>query len=209
MVKGDNMADTVKSHGFFKFLSSVYELEAKIVMFGQYDRLRRKLTGKIEMRKGKRILDLATGTGYLAEIMAPADLICTDISIHMLKRARSNVKGNFVLADAHRLPFKDGVFGAAVSSFAMHEVARPSDVLAEMFRTLQPGGEIAVMDVVQQTQFLKKIILQIFHTFVELRTASYMNIADLKAAFGRADDFNMQWEMFGLVIIAWGNKTGA
>ena len=194
------------SHGFFKYLAPVYDFGARMAMFGQYESLRQQLLSKIEIKKGRRILDMASGTGYLAEKMGGVDLVCTDISVHMLKRARAKAKGDFVLADAHRLPFKDGVFHGAVSSFAMHEVGRPGEVLSEMFRVLGPGGEIAVMDVVQQTRFSKKILLEIFHTFVEMRTASYVNISQLKDAFNAADGFNIQLDMFGLVAIVWGRK---
>jgi ubiquinone/menaquinone biosynthesis C-methylase UbiE len=88
----------------------------------------------------------------------------------------------------------------------MHEVAHPSDVLGEMFRVLVPGGEIAVMDVVQQTRFSKKVLLEIFHTFIEMRTATYVNISELKDAFRSADGFNVKWEMFDLVALVWGKK---
>jgi len=196
----------VKSHSFFKFLAPVYDFGARVAMFGQYERLRQQLLGKVELKKGRRILDMASGTGYLAERMGAVDLVCTDISVHMLKRARAKAKGDFVLADAHRLPFKDGVFHGTVSSFAMHEVGRPGEVLGEMFRVLRPGGEIAVMDVVQQTRFSKKILLEIFHTCVEMRTANYVDIALLKDAFRAVDGFNIQLDMFGLVALVWGRK---
>lgn len=198
--------EKVKSHGFFKVLAPIYDIGAKIAMMGQYNRLRDQLLGKIEIKKGRRILDMASGTGYLAERLGVTDLVCTDISIEMLRRARAKSKGDFVLADAHRLPFKDGVFDVAVSSFALHEVAKPYCVVGEMFRVLCPGGEIAVMDVVQQTRFSKKVLLEVFHTFVEMRTANYTSMSKLKDAFIAADGFNVQWEMFDLVALLWGNK---
>ncbi len=200
------MEDAVKSHGLFKYLSPVYDIVAKISMLGQYNRLRRQLLGKITIAKGKRILDLGSGTGYLGEKMGPVDVVSADISIDMLRRARLKSNGEFVVADAHRLPFREGRFDAAVSSFAMHEVARPGEVFSEMFRTLKPGGEMAVMDVVQQSKFSKKILLELFHTFVEMRTAVYVNTADIKLAFKPAEDYNVQWEMFDLVALVWGKK---
>jgi ubiquinone/menaquinone biosynthesis C-methylase UbiE len=201
-----NNMEKVTSHGFFKFLAPVYDIGARIAMMGRYDRLRNQLLEKIDITKGKRILDMASGTGYLAERLDVVDLVCTDISIEMIRRARAKSKGDFVLADAHRLPFRDEVFDAVVSSFALHEVAQPSDVMEEMFRVLEPGGEIAVMDVVQQTRFSKKVLLEIFHTFIEMRTATYVDISELKDAFRTADGFNVHWDMFGLVALVWGNK---
>lgn len=200
--------EKVASHGFFKFLAPIYDIGAKLAMMGQYDRLRNQLLGKIGIKKGRRVLDMASGTGYLAERLGVVDLVCTDISIEMIRRARAKSKGDFVLADAHRLPFRDGVFDTAVSSFAMHEVAQPSDVMGEMFRVLGPGGEIAVMDVVRQTRFSKRVLLEMFHTFVEMRTATYVDISELKDAFKAADGFNVQWEMFDLVALVWGKKRG-
>ncbi|NIA03179.1 MAG: methyltransferase domain-containing protein, partial [Nitrospirae bacterium] len=200
------MENAVKSHGLFKYLSPIYDFVAKISMLGQYDRLRRQLLGKITITKGKHILDLGTGTGYLSEKMGSADVVSTDISIDMLRRAKLKSKGEFVVADAHRLPFKVGVFDAAVSSFAMHEVARPDEVFGEMFRTLKPAGEIAVLDVVQQTRFSRKVLLEVFHTFVEMRTACYVDMKEIKHAFEPAEDLNVQWEMFDLVALVWGKK---
>ena len=79
-------------------------------------------------------------------------------------------------------------------------------VMDEIFRVLGPGGEIAVIDVVQQTRFSKKVLLEIFHTFVEMRTATYVDTSGLKDAFRAADVFNVQWEMFDLIALVWGKK---
>jgi len=80
-------------------------------------------------------------------------------------------------------------------------------VLAEMFRALKLGGDIVVMDVVQQKKLSKNILLQIYHTLVELRTANYVNMMDIKREFNaRTEDFNMQLDMFGLVALVWGKK---
>jgi len=87
--------EKVASHGFFKFLAPIYDIGARIAMMGQYDRLRNQLLGKIEITKGMRVLDMASGTGYLAEQLGVVDLVCTDISIDMIRRARAKSKGDF------------------------------------------------------------------------------------------------------------------
>lgn len=191
---------------FFRNLAPAYDASARMVLFGYYYHMRRQVREKIDIKEGMRILDIASGTGYVAEILKPADVVCTDITVEMLNRARHKTDAKFVLADVHSLPFKDGVFDAAVSSFAMHEMANPMEVLAEMFRTLKPGGDIVVMDVVQQKSLLKKIKFQVFHTWVDQRAAHYMKLEDLEKGFDQADNFNLQWEMEELVALVWGKK---
>jgi ubiquinone/menaquinone biosynthesis C-methylase UbiE len=192
---------------FFKNLAPVYDSSAKMVLFGYYYHMRRQLREKIDIKEGMRVLDIASGTGYVAEILHPADVVCTDITKEMLTIARTKTNASaFVLADVHQLPFKDGVFDAAVSSFAMHEMAKPKVVLDEMFRALKPGGDMVVMDVVQQTRWWKKIQFQIFHTWVDQRAANYMKLEELKEAFGQAEHVQLQWEMEELVALMWGKK---
>lgn len=191
---------------FFQIISPVYDRSARFVLLGQYGHLRNQLKKKIDLREGMRILDIATGTGYVAEILNPGRVVCTDITIQMLNRARVKTRGDFLLTDVHGLPFRDEVFDVAISSFALHEMASPRVVLDEMFRTLKAGGQIVVMDVVQQERLLKQIEFQIFHTFVDMRAANYMKLEELKDAFQQADEFNIQWEMYDLVALVWGKK---
>jgi SAM-dependent methyltransferase len=49
-----------------------------------------------------------------------------------------------VVADAHTLPFQDGVFAAVVVLNAFEHYSRPARVAAEIFRVLKPGGRVLV-----------------------------------------------------------------
>ncbi|MBE0522858.1 MAG: class I SAM-dependent methyltransferase [Methanosarcinales archaeon] len=144
---------------FFRNLAPAYDASARMVLFGYYYHMRRQVREKIDIKEGMRILDIASGTGYVAEILKPADVVCTDITVEMLNRARHKTDAMFVLA--------------------------------EMFRTLKPGGDIVVMDVVQQKSLLKKIKFQVFHTWVDQRAAHYMKLEDLEKGFDQADNFNL------------------
>ncbi|MGQ0796956.1 MAG: class I SAM-dependent methyltransferase, partial [Methanobacteriota archaeon] len=62
---------------------------------------------------GDRILDLGTGTGRYARLLAEfAEVVALDLSRDMLLRAAGKGAFNRVRADAHRLPFRAGAFDA-------------------------------------------------------------------------------------------------
>ena len=48
--------------------------------------------------------------------------------------------GASIVADAHRLPFKDDVFDVVYSLQVFEHLSRPWDAAAEVFRVLKPGG---------------------------------------------------------------------
>lgn len=202
----DTIRRAKKRRSFFRLLAPVYDNCARMVLLGYYYHLRCQVKDKISVNEKIRILDIGSGTGYVAEILKPADVVCTDITIEMLNIAMNKTDAKFILADAHNLPFNDGTFDAAISSFAMHEMADQKKVFTEMFRVLKAGGDIVVMDVVQQKRLLMKIRFQIFHTWVDQRTANYMKLEELMDAFSDADDVNLQWEMQELVALVWGKK---
>jgi ubiquinone/menaquinone biosynthesis C-methylase UbiE len=106
-----------------------------------------------------RLLDLCAGTGYLARLIAraaPGASVCAlDISPEMLAvgrrqaaRERLGARVSFVRADASDLPFADGSLDTVVAAFGFHEL--PPDVreraIAEIARTLRPGGRLLTVD---------------------------------------------------------------
>ncbi len=110
-------------------------------------------------RPGMSVLDLCTGTGDLAfkiarKIGPQGSLIGIDFSQEMLRLAErkkqkmcpgSNI--SFRLSYAQELPFKSESFDLVVSAFAMRNViANLERVLKEMFRVLQPNGQILILD---------------------------------------------------------------
>src|SRR5262249_22676865 len=96
---------------------------------------------------GVRILDVATGPGYVAGAAAArgAGVVSIDFSPAMLERARrDHPHVHFREGDAESLPFPDRRFDAVVISFALLHLARPDMALAEARRVLAPGGRLAI-----------------------------------------------------------------
>jgi SAM-dependent methyltransferase len=91
---------------------------------------------------GTRVLDIATGPGYVAARAAErgADPVGLDFSETMLAYARSRSPNvEFVRGNATDLPFPDGSFDAAIVAFLLLHVGRPEEVVAEAARVVAPG----------------------------------------------------------------------
>lgn len=99
-----------------------------------------------EIGPGSHVLDLGSGPGNVAEILAQAGAVVTgvDFSPQMVKTAQSrHPQIMFRQANAEQLPFDDGEFDAVVSNYVVHHFARPEVVFREISRVLKPGGRFA------------------------------------------------------------------
>ena len=109
-------------------------------------RLAGPLLDAVAAGAGSRLLDVATGPGYVAAEAAGrgAEAVGLDFSETMLAHARTQVSDvEFVLGDATALPFEDGSFDAVVAAFVLLHLAAPERAIAEAARVLKPGGRAA------------------------------------------------------------------
>jgi demethylmenaquinone methyltransferase / 2-methoxy-6-polyprenyl-1,4-benzoquinol methylase len=107
-------------------------------------------------RPGERVLDVAAGSGDLARAMAKrvgpgGEVWLTDVNLKMLARGRDRLLDAGVLApavqcDAERLPFPDRSFDCVTVGFGLRNMTRKDAALAEMARTLKPGGRLVVLE---------------------------------------------------------------
>ncbi len=96
--------------------------------------------------------DLGCGTGQLTETIAPyvRQVIAVDGSADMLEAARKRV-GDRTNVDIRRgdlesLPVERGELDAAMLSLVLHYSPDPAKALAEVARTVKPGGRLLVVD---------------------------------------------------------------
>ena len=95
---------------------------------------------------GTRLLDVATGPGYVAAIAAErgAGVVGLDFSETMLAFARSRAPDvDFVQGDATALPFEDATFDAVTVAFLLLHLGTPERAVGEAARVLRPGGRAA------------------------------------------------------------------
>ncbi len=115
------------------------------------------LRGLCNRIKGDRILDIATGSGYLIRNLLdlPVAIFCTDIRASAMKKLKSELKDTkarlyFVCCDATRLPFKSKVFSSAISWSAIAHIQdwqallREMDRVAEKILLAEPLGEYSL-----------------------------------------------------------------
>jgi SAM-dependent methyltransferase len=103
-----------------------------------------ELFAERHVRSGTHVLEIGCGPGRAAAALAErhgAQVSAVDASAEMLSAARHIVPSSveLVQACAEDLPYDDGVFELAFSSFAVHLFDRPR-AFAEARRILRPGG---------------------------------------------------------------------
>ena len=94
------------------------------------------------------VLDVASGDGVLAELLAPRSrsIKCLDISQRVVdagkKRLRSFSNVSFELGDMHQLPVADESFDTLLLMHALTYTRQPDKVFSEAARVLRPGGRL-------------------------------------------------------------------
>jgi len=100
-----------------------------------------------------RILDVGTGTGFLALILAELghEVVGVDLSRGMLEVAREKVRKagidvEFRLGDAENLPFSDASFDAVICRHLLWTLPDPQKAIREWSRVVRGGGKVVAID---------------------------------------------------------------
>jgi arsenite methyltransferase len=119
--------------------------------------LTRRLARAIELRPGDRVLDLASGPGTTAFLLASEFGVDVDgVDLGDLTVAKANATAaseglgdrvRFHLGDAERIPLPDASVDAVVCECAFCTFPDKKTAAAEMARVLKPGGRVGITDV--------------------------------------------------------------
>lgn len=134
----------------FAGIASRYVLANHVLSLG-IDCLWRRTTAKrIAALQPQRVLDLATGSGDLAQAIQSAcpnaKVLGADFSVPMMREAQARHFHALIAADGLALPFQDGVFDVLTVAFGLRNMASWPAALQEMSRVLRPGGTLFVLD---------------------------------------------------------------
>jgi SAM-dependent methyltransferase len=103
-----------------------------------------------ELEGRGRCLEIGVGTGRIALPLSGAGIPMAGIDVSGAMVARLVAKAGgyppfpLALADATRLPFRDALFGAALSVHVLHLIPRWEAAVDELLRVVRPGGVVLV-----------------------------------------------------------------
>lgn len=99
--------------------------------------------------RGKRVLDIAVGTGFSAVTFAQAGaevtgIDLTEFAVQATKRnfAVRNLSGTILQMDAQQLNFPDNYFDYVCAHGCLMHMPDTNKAISEIYRVLKPGGEV-------------------------------------------------------------------
>ncbi|CAL2083735.1 bifunctional demethylmenaquinone methyltransferase/2-methoxy-6-polyprenyl-1,4-benzoquinol methylase UbiE [Tenacibaculum sp. 190524A05c] len=147
----------------FDNISKNYDGLNRVISLGIDVSWRKKVVKLVSENNPKQILDIATGTGDLALMMAelnPDKIVGLDISPGMLEvgkqkinKAKLSDKIEMVVGDSENIPFEDNTFDAITVSFGVRNFENLDKGLQEIHRVLKPGGKFVVLETSNPTKF--------------------------------------------------------
>lgn len=191
----------------FNEISFHYDFLNHFLSFGTDYLWRRKAIRLLRKNKPKSILDVATGTGdmaILASKLKPEKIVGIDISEKMLeigikKVLKNNLQDVITLqtGDSESLEFPENTFDAVMVAFGVRNFANLSQGLGEMYRVLNQGGQVIILEfskpevfpVKQFYQFYSKYILPFLGNKIAGNSRAYTYLPDSIAKFPSGNDF--------------------
>ncbi len=214
-----------KVRGVFDSVASKYDVMNDAMSGGLHRIWKRFAVDQLQLRKGERVLDLASGTGDLIRLMQPqvgatGMVLHTDINAAMLAEGRNALLDHGVMTpttqcNAEALPFADRSFDAVTIAFGLRNVTHKDLALAEMHRVLKVGGRALVLEFSRPNPLLKVPydwysfnILPKLGAKIAGDEASYQYLAESIRMHPPQDELKAMFETAGFKRVEYFNLTG-
>lgn len=155
----------VGSREFFAELDKIKDTEVEY--FSKY-------LWKFEENKGKRVLDVGCGHGWLTKNYSKhgAKVTAIDLTPKAIQLTAEFLKlyklsADLIVADAEFLPFRDNMFDFVSCSGVLHHTPDTQKAIDEIFRVLKPQSE-AVISLYYKGLFLQNVTLAFIKFFMKL-----------------------------------------
>lgn len=203
----------------FDTISGNYDNLNRVISFGIDVKWRKKVLKIVSDSKPKIILDIATGTGDLAILMAQSNaekIIGLDISSGMLEVGRKKIEDKklsniieLVLADSENMPFEDNYFDAITVGFGVRNFENLEKGFAEILRVLKPNGVFVILETSvpvktpykQGYRFYSKYILPIIGKLFSKDNSAYGYLSESAAVFPFGEELNNILRKIGFINV--------
>jgi demethylmenaquinone methyltransferase/2-methoxy-6-polyprenyl-1,4-benzoquinol methylase len=137
----------------FATIADRYDFITVALSYGQDRGWKRRLVALAQPVSGRRVLDLATGTGDIAYSLASsgAQVVGLDVTARMIELAvgkKDEHAGScsFLVGDMLDLPFPDRSFHIVTMGYGLRNVSNLAKAVDEIARVLTPGGLALSLD---------------------------------------------------------------
>ncbi|TDW49767.1 demethylmenaquinone methyltransferase [Flavobacterium sp. 270] len=203
----------------FDTISGNYDNLNRVISFGIDIKWRKKVLKIVSDKKPNHILDIATGTGDLAILLAQTNaekIIGLDISAGMLEVGKKKVAEKklsnvieLVLGDSENMPFEDNSFDAITVGFGVRNFENLEKGFAEILRVLKPNGVFVILEtsVPEKTpykqgyRFYTKNILPIIGKLFSKDNEAYGYLSESAAVFPHGEVLNNILRKIGFIDV--------
>ena len=132
-----------------------YDLMNDFMSLGIHRIWKKDLIQLMNPSKGKKLIDVACGTGdlgklYLDSVDANQKILCVDPNKGMIKKGKSKLKKykniKWIIASAENLPIQDNSCDYYTISFGLRNTKNLNKALSEAYRILKPGGRYLCLE---------------------------------------------------------------
>jgi demethylmenaquinone methyltransferase/2-methoxy-6-polyprenyl-1,4-benzoquinol methylase len=210
----------------FDSVAGKYDLMNDIMSLGIHRLWKRDFLSALDPRPSRTLLDLAGGTGDIAQgwlKRGGGPAILSDINFSMLRVGldRAIAAGciadlAFLVTDAEALPLPDKSVDRVSMAFGLRNCTNKDRVLAEARRVLRPGGKFLVLEFskLQVAAFEKLYDTWSFEALprigriVAKDEASYQYLAESIRMFPDQETLKTMMEIAGLERVTYRNLSG-
>ena len=144
------MPESSKVRSLFDDLAPSYDRLNRIFSLGMDVGWRRQLVTAVARQNPKKILDLACGSGDVAEMLQKAlpkaQIVGLDFSRSLLTQAKDRGIAELAEADALKLPFADESFDAVTIAFGLRNFSDRQAGMREIARVLKKGAVFGLLE---------------------------------------------------------------
>jgi demethylmenaquinone methyltransferase/2-methoxy-6-polyprenyl-1,4-benzoquinol methylase len=143
-------------HSIFTTVAPHLDMLTSGFSFGLDHFWRMRAVSRSGIHEGEQVLDVCTGTGKLASLLARrvgprgsvtgADFCKEMIDIANVKTAPRHKNITFIFADAKNVPFPDNTFDAVTVAYGIRNIPDTEMALREFRRVLKPGGKFICLE---------------------------------------------------------------